>query len=1092
MKKQQEFHSNLRLRKKIVRIMKLTTLFILAIVLNVNAKSYSQNSKLSLSINSGSLEEMLKQIEEQSDYYFYYNKEDVDDIDEVSVNADDEEIQDVLDQLLADTDLEFRMIDQYIVIKQKDISDKAQINNQQNAITGKVTDSYGSPLPGVTVVIKGTTTGTITDIDGVYVLSNVPDDSALQFSFIGMQTFDVLVEGKSILNITMHEDTININEVVAIGYGTIKMADVTSSVSRVKSGDFIKGSVTDAGQLIQGKVAGLSLNTTSGDPNSSTSIRLRGNTTLFGTSANPLVLVDGVPSDLGTVAPEDIESIDVLKDGSSAAIYGTRGTNGVIIITTKRAGANPKSHVEYTGYISTQTIANKLDMLTASDYRQQIANGTRQESDDLGGNTDWLDKITQTPINHVHNITLKGGDSKTNYLATINYRDVEGVFLQSYNERLTARADINHSMFDDMLKINIGILSKTQKSGNFNGYTYRQSVIYNPTSPVKDEDNNWVEQPGAFNYDNPLARIKESDQEASSNLTRITGTAILTPVKGLKLKALMSLSKWNQTKGYYETTNHISTIRAGVNGYAENSTAENVEKLLDLTAEYKKSIGNHNFTLLGGYSWQDFVGHSFYVNNNDFPTDLFGYNNIGLGTGIKNGSSSWGVGSSKTESNLIGFFGRLNYNYQNRYLLMASVRHEAASQLYGTNEPWGTFPAVSVGWRLTEEPFMDGVSILNDFKIRVGYGVTGTQPSDPFLGVGTLSYSSPFYTNGEWIQTLSPGRNPNPYLRWEEKKETNIGLDYAVLNNRISGSIDFYKRKIDGLLYDYAVPVPPNLVNTTRANVGVMENKGVEILINATPVSTENFQWNTNITFSTNSNKLVSLSNDLYQATSEYFTTGETGEPIQTFTHKVDIGGEIGNFYGFKVIDIDQEGKWIYEDAEGNAVASDDFDRSFENKQVLGNGIPKFNLSWNNTITYKNFDLSVSMRGAFDFQILNFERMYLENTKTVQYNRLQSAYKPVFGKTVLSDEMDLEYNSNYIENGDYWKIDNITLGYTINNLGRHIQRARIYASSLNTFVITNYKGIDPEVYSGGLSPGNDGRDKYPTARTFTLGVNLTF
>lgn len=1077
-------------KNKYFLTMKLTLLAILVFVAQGFAvNSYSQGTRLSLKIENQSIKQVLNTIEDETDYYFLYNSRFVDVEKKVSLNVPDNSIENVLDELFTGTDIKYEIVERQIILS-NDVPVETQQKEQD--VSGVVTDQNGEGLPGVTVVIKGTTVGTITDFEGKYTLKNVSSDAILLFSFVGMKAVEVPVAGQKTISIAMEEETVGLEEVVAIGYGTIKKADVTSSVGTVKSEDFNAGSVQDAGQLIQGKVAGLSLNTTSGDPTAGTSISLRGNTTLFGTSSNPLILVDGVPSDLSTVAPEDIESVDVLKDGSAAAIYGTRGTNGVILITTKRAGAGDRSVVEYSGYVSTQTIANKLDMLTAQDYRDQIAAGTRASSDDLGANTNWLDEITQTPINHVHNLSFRGGNSKTNYIATINYRDVDGIFKKSYTKRLTARADVNHSMFNDVLNFNLGILSRTEKLNGFNGYTYRQAVIYNPTSPVKDENGVWVEQPGAFNYDNPLARIEESDGQTSTNLNRLSATVTLKPVQGLNVKALMSYSKWNSTYGYYETKNHISTVRAGVNGYATDNATENAEKLVDLTAEYKKSFGDHNFTVLGGYSWQDFVGRSFYVNNNDFQTDQFGYNNIGLGVGIKEGSTVWGIGSSKTKTNLIGFFGRFNYNYKNRYLLMGSVRHEAASQLYGTKDPWGTFPAVSVGWRLTEESFMKNVTLFNDLKLRAGYGVTGTQPSDLFLGVATLVYSSPFYNNGTWIQTLTPGRNPNPYLRWEEKKETNIGVDFAMLKNRLSGSIDLYKRKIDGLLYDYAVPTPPNLVTTTRANAGKMENKGLEILINAVPVQSKDFTWNTNVTFSTNSNKLITLSNELYQATSDYFTTGATGEPIQTFTHRVDIGGKIGNFYGFKVIGVDDAGKWIYEDADGNAVNYDDFDHSFENKKVLGNGIPKYIGSWNNTFQYKDFDLSITMRGAFDFQILNFERMYLENTKTVQYNRLKSAYDKVFGKAVLSTDMDLEYNSYYIENGDYWKIDNITLGYTMHNLSKYIQKARIYASTLNTFVITGYKGIDPEVYSGGLSPGNDGRDKYPTTRTFTLGVNLTF
>jgi hypothetical protein len=415
--------------------------------------------------------------------------------------------------------------------------------------------------------------------------------------------------------------------------------------------------------------------------------------------------------------------------------------------------------------------------------------------------------------------------------------------------------------------------------------------------------------------------------------------------------------------------------------------------------------------------------------------------------------------------------------------------------LYGTNDPWGTFPAISVGWRLKEESFLKDVSFINDLKLRVGYGVTGTQPSSSFLGVATLGYSGAVYTDGEWIQTLVPRRNPNPYLRWEEKKETNIGVDFAFLKSRLSGSIDYYVRVVDGLLFDYTVPVPPNLVNTTRANVGEMKNEGVEVLIKTVPIKTRDFEWNSDFNFSTNKNELVTLSNDLYEPQNSYITAGDAQIPIYGPTHRLDVGGKIGNFWGYKAIDIDNDGKWIYEDPEtGNAVPYDEFSKTDENKMIIGNGLPKYYLGWNNSVRYKNFDFAITMRGAFGYEILNFERMYYENTKThQQYNRLTSAYEPIFGKAVLNNDVDLEYNSYYIEKGDHWKIDNITLGYTFNTKKmKYVDKVRIYASSLNTFVITKYKGIDPEVSASGLDPGNDSRDKYPTVRTFTFGFNVTF
>ena len=662
------------------------------------------------------------------------------------------------------------------------------------------------------------------------------------------------------INVTLSEDLIGLEEVVVIGYGSIKTADVTSAVVSVKPENYIQGSVRDVGQLIQGQVAGLIINTTSGNPTGSSSIRLRGNTTLHGTSTNPLILIDGVPGDFSTISPEDIESIDVLKDGSAAAIYGTRGTNGVIIITTKRASTDIRSRVDYSSYISTQQIRKKTEVFDAADYRRLISEGKIGASHDYGGDTNWFDEISRTPFIHNHNLSIRGGSRQTNYLATITYNNSEGIFKKSFRERFNVRADLNHSMFDGIVQLNLGVLSRNDKSSGFSSGIYRLVNQYHPTIPLKDKDGNWYEA-GIFEVENPVSRIMEADDDSSSLLNRINGSITINPLKGLSLKTLISYSKYHQYGGSYETSNHISTVRNGRNGSASLNARQNVDRLVNLTAEYKNNIGEHNFTILGGYSFEDYDGQNHSMNNTDFPTDIFGYHNIGLARAIQKGTTFWDMASGRTVTNLIGLFGRVNYNYKNRYLFMASLRREGASQLAGTKNPWGTFPAVSVGWRIKEESFLKGVSFINELKLRAGYGVTGTQPNASFLGVATLRYSGNVYNNGEWIQTIVPARNPNPNLRWEEKKETNVGLDFGFLKGRLSGSFDYYVRVIDGLLYDYTVPTPPNLVNTTRANVGKMRNEGVEFLVKAVPVKNRNLEWNTNFNFSTNNNKLVSLSN---------------------------------------------------------------------------------------------------------------------------------------------------------------------------------------------------------------------------------------
>lgn len=969
----------------------------------------------------------------------------------------------------------------------------------QQTVKGTVNDEKGESVIGASVIVKGKTmTGTVTDFDGNFTLQ-VEANDVLIVSYVGYVSQEVPVAGKNNLIITLLEDTQALDEVVVIGYGTQRKGDVTSSVSSVRAEDFNKGMAQDVGQLIQGKVAGLTISLTSGDPTAGTQMLLRGRSTINGTSTNPLVIIDGVPGDFSLISPEDIESIDVLKDGSAAAIYGTRGTNGVIIITTKRAKEGNFNRVEYSGYVYTQAIARKMEMMTAADYRQQIADGYRDASWDNGSDTDWLGEITRTPISHVHNVSFTGGTRSTNYLLNVNLRSNQGIFKKSDNQNMNVRAKVNHFMFDEKLKLSMEIMNRqnsyttTGDGYSFNGYTYRQAQIQNPTSPVKNEDGSWFEQPGLFNYENPVSRIEESDGRNKVQFTRLNANITYNPIEELTLSGILSFSKYNQTRGYAESKQHISTLRDSRNGFASNAQNESIDRLLDLTAQYNKTFGAHKVSVLGGYSYQENEYFNFWINNQDFPTDIFGYSQIQNGEGLSMKRTA--VNSSRGKTNLIGFFGRASYSFKDRYLLMASLRYEGASQLANTNNEWGLFPSASIGWRVSEEEFMKSLNLFDDLKLRTGYGVTGSQPQQSFLGSATLSYSGYYYSNGNWIRTLQPSRNTNRHIKWEEKHEWNIGLDFAILNNRISGSVDFYNRDIQDLIYSFSVPVPPNLVNTTTANVGKLRNRGLEVLINFVPVQNKEFTWNSSVNFSTNSDKLVSLSNDLYETSSNYLYQGGTGEPIQTFTHRIEIGGKIGDFFGYKVVDIDDDGKWVYLDGEGNRTSYDDFNakRNIDNKHVLGNGLPKFYAGWSNSFAYKNWDLNVTMRGAFGYQILNFQRMYYENTSIMNYNRLKSSQDKVFGKQVLSKEVPLEYNSYYIEDGDHWKIDNITLGYSFPKTGsRFIKAIRLYGSVSNALTITGYKGIDPEVNRVGLDPGNDGRDKYPQTRTFTFGANVTF
>ena len=963
---------------------------------------------------------------------------------------------------------------------------------QQLNVTGQVTDEMGAVVPGVSVKVKNKTSVTTTNEKGNYTVILEQETSVLVFSAIGFATQEIPVNGRSTINVRLIAISNSLSEVAVIGYGTQRRERVTSAVATVKASNFVKGAVTDAGQLVRGKVAGLSVTTPDGNPTGTSQINLRGITSIL-SGREPLVLIDGVPGTLTTVAPEDIESVDVLKDGSAAAIYGTRGTNGVILITTKKVSGELAPTVEINSYLTTQRITRKLDFMSPDQYRQLVAQG-KPGATDYGASTDWLKEITHHPFSQVYNATLKGGTQNTNYIANINYRKQEGLVLKSDNRILYPRLEVNHHMFDGKLKFNVNLNGYQQEyfSGgdgtSFRNDIYRNAITYNPTDPIRDPQGNWTEHTDKTDYANPVSLLEETDGLIQNNNFRTLGTITYNPISDLKLMLLGSRDLFNITRGFYETKQHLSNRRDRKNGYASRGTTRSIEDLTELTATYTKGIEKHDFTGLAGYSWRQTNYQDYWMQNWDFPADDFSYNNMGAGLALKRGEAQ--ENSYQSQNKLVGYFFRLNYSYDNKYLLMASIRREGSSK-FGANYKYGSFPAVSAGWNIKNEPFLQDNKVFSALKIRGGYGVTGTEPLDPYMSLDRLNFNTQVLINGQWVQAISPSTNANPNLRWERKQETNIGVDFGFLDNRITGVIDLYQRTTKDLLLDYTVPTPPYLYNTIRANAASMENKGVEVQLNGNAIDHKNFKWNTTVNYSTNRNKLVSLSDENFQLASGFFDTGDTGEPIQQSIARVQIGQPIGNFWGFKSLDIDDAGHWIIEGKDGNPkpIAQQQAD----DKQIIGNGLPKHFLSWNNSFVYKDFDLNIVMRGAFGFQILNTSRMFYEApVMLTRGNLLNTAYDNVYGKRSLAEDQSLNYVSYYIEDGDYWKIDNITLGYNFRPKNFAIKSVRLYASGSNLATFTKYKGIDPEVSIAGLTPGLDNKNRYPATSTYSIGAMFNF
>lgn len=962
-------------------------------------------------------------------------------------------------------------------------------NVQQNEVTvkGVVKDANGEAIIGASVIEKGNAkNGTVTDIDGNYTLK-VKRGATLTISYIGY----ISQETKG-GNIILEEDLKSLNEVVVIGYGTQKKADVTSAVVSVKAEDFTKGNFNDAGDLIKGKVAGLTITRPSGDPGATTQISLRGIATVSG-NAQPLVLVDGVPGSLSSVPPENIASIDVLKDASAAAIYGTRGAGGVIIITTKTGQREQRTEVTYNGYVSFSTWAKKADFMTSSDIR-----AGKTTFNDEGYDTDWLDAISRVGVTQNHSISLSGGNVKTSYFGNFTYRKAEGVMKKTGNESMSVAFDMSHWMLNDMLKLNIKV-NADQYQYDVNDATtiYRQAVIRNPTSPIWNEDGSYNEG-SLLQYWNPVSLQNEQSGKNKSQTVKMTGNLTFEPIKGWQTNLMLSKNQTINRGGNYYTSNHSLqgvNQKGSYSGSASQSGYTSEATYLELTSKFMKNFNNvHRLDALAGYSYSEDVYDDASMWNGNFPTDYFSYYNMGLGSKLTDGQAS--MSSSKNSSKLIGFFGRVSYGYADRYNILASLRYEGSSK-FGDNHKWGAFPSVSLGWNIMNESFMKSTkSWLNNLKLRAGWGITGVIPGFSYLSLLRYSYNGGnYYRNGKWNKGLKAASNPNPDLKWETAREFNVGIDWSVFNDRLSGSFDYYNKKTSDMLYDYTVPSPPNLYTTTTANVGEMRNTGFELMIKGVPVQTKDWRWETQATLQHNSNKLVSLSNDLYQTDNTQWLQG-VGDPVTQYTHRVAVGESLGQIWSLKAVGVSDQGLFLIENPKTGQCAEfyqemrNDYDNWYE---YMGSGIPKFTLGWNNTINYKDFDLSLQCNGQFGYKIINQQRVFYENNAHA-YNKLKSAADAIGGNRPLSGAQSQVVTSYYIEQGDYFKLSSLTLGYTYTPKKKtYIQNARLYGSVYNVFTITKYKGTDPELGSDNFwTAGVDDRDKYPTVRSFTIGLNVTF
>lgn len=955
--------------------------------------------------------------------------------------------------------------------------------------TGTVVDTSKEPLIGATIKVTGAPGGTITDMDGTFSVQ-CDDGATLEISYVGY--IPQTAKAAKGMTITLQEtaNMLDGTTIVGVGYGQMRKSDLTGAIASVNAKDLKHGVITSTEQMLQGKVSGLSIVQSSGAPEAGASIRLRGGTSLSA-SNGPLIVVDGIPGvDINSVQPTEIVSMDVLKDASAAAIYGSRGANGVIIVTTTRQGTEEESNsLQYNGYVAFASVAKNMDILSADQWRGYVRERGVASAIDFGANTNWQKELERTAVSQSHNLMFSSSKKDHGFRASATYQDNQGVIKRNSMNRLAASITAYQTAWQGRLRLDEGIDANFDNWSPVDNRIFERMTNINPTFPIYNPDGSYAQLSGT-NTENPVELNNNRSENHSRH--RFLGylKADLIIIEGLHLTADVSYEQNDAKTNFYKPT-YARMEGQSLNGWGQRADDNYVNKQLEVYATYDKTFDKiHHLNVMAGYSYLDNTYDGFGAIRSGFVSDAFGADNLGAGSTITAGD----VSSYKGNDKLISFFGRVNYTLMDRYMITATLRQDGSSR-FGVNHKWGTFPSVSAAWRVSEEGFMQGTrNWLDNLKLRLGWGITGNQSgigeyrSLSILSPNGASYYDP--ATGQWMNSYTQSQNANPDLKWESTSQFNLGIDFAFLS-RFNGSIELYYKKTSDLLWTYPVPQPPYIVGTMLANVGDLENKGVELTLGANIIRTKDWTFDANMSFSYNYQNITKLSNDQYQAVglqagSLHSLRGLSG----IYAQVIKEGYPAGAFYGPKCDGIDADGKYIIEkDAEGNVV-----------NQYLGSAQPKFNLGLSLNATYKDFDLSVSGYGMFGQKVLNATRMSMYDP-----TRFPSQNVPDdFMTSGITDNPT--FSSYFIENGDFFRLQTLTLGYTLPKpevLG--LQRLRIYATAENLFCLTGYKGLDPEVAipdnvlgqqgPNGTwinAPGIDMFNSYPRPRTFSVGLNVSF
>ena len=968
---------------------------------------------------------------------------------------------------------------------------------QDISISGMVTDQEsGEPLPGVTIVVKGTTIGTITNFDGIYNI-NVEQGATLQFSYIGYETIEQIVGGQTTINIALRLDTEQLDEVVVIGYGQIRKEDATGAVASVSSSDFNQGSTSSPQDLIQGKVAGVLIQSEGGAPGSAAKIRIRGGSSLTA-SNDPLIVIDGMPIDnrtidgmsnvLTSINPNDIETFTVLKDASSTAIYGSRASNGVILITTKEGKKGQDLRFQLGSKMSISEVKEYIDVLNADEFRALVNERAKVSSavnPALMGNasTNWQDEIFQTAISHEHNLGISGALDNIPFRASLGYTDQFGILRTSSMDRKTATFKINPSFFDDHLKLNAGIKYMDINNRFAERGAIGNALRFDPTKPVFNNTGiyggytTWLTTDGSRNVNgtrNPVAQLQQRRDESDVNRYIVDAQVNykLHFFPDLTATVKLGLDK-SDSEGFVNTDPEASWVRTASSGVERDYTQERKNELFNFYLNYKKNLPSieSKIDLMAGYEWQRFWSYASAIEFDRFNTKIVD-------------------SKDETENVLVSFFSRANYSYKDKYLLTASVRADGSSRFHKDNR-WGYYPSAAFGWRIIEEPFMQETNAFSNLKLRLGYGITGQQELNsgdyPYLGVYRLSDSRTRYRFGDQFYTLIRPDGFDQSLQWETTTTYNLGLDFGFFNNRLMGSVDVYKRDTRDLLNTIPVPAGTNFTDLLLTNVGDLENTGVELSISAIPISTKDLEWQVSFNLTSNKNEITRLTNYDDPNYRGVETGGISGVGVGNNIQIHSVGHSLNTFFVFEqVYDANGnpiEGLYVDRDKDGQITDND--------KYYADSPAPDVFMGFSSNINYKNFDFGFNARAAIGGQIYNnviIGARYQELTVNEYLTNMPSEINKSGFETAQ------QYSDYFLEDASFFKLDNVTLGYNFKDMlkksfGLNLD-LRLYSSVQNVFVITDYSGLDPEVNVGD-SPGID-NDVYPRPRIFLFGLSASF